>query len=286
MSRALLFCALKRPYDVALDMTFRGAVNPHPFTLDGRVLYLTNSNMRSYYGNIGSLFFQENPWDYSATWGNGNRNFDRFGWATSCYNSNYPTNTSTDDTAYGPAITSGEWTEDSEEWDWTKFSYWGMELRVLRNESEYIAHDTRGIPNLRTPTAAEMSDLFSSSRRTPINHTWCEASVNSVVGYIFFSDDYTHPGDCPVLKFDKTDSFTGEQFLLMQANGAVFFPTGGFREGNTLVTGSIPFAYYWTSTAYQLNNAQSLYVYSGSNPYVGPINRSRGCFVRLVQDLN
>lgn len=133
----------------------------------------------------------------------------------------------------------------------------------------------------RTLTTAEWQYLFDSDKRQGMyayGVTVC-GSANCVVLY---PDGYS---GTKVTNGNTTSYDTEEEYLAATAEGVVFLPAAGFRDGSTVgYVGSDGF--YWSSTAYAEYDAYRLGFDSG---YVSPnsnYDRYRGCSVRLVSDCN
>lgn len=213
----------------------------------------------------------ENPWSTIEEDGDvslsSSSQIGLFGWATSGYNSKNPWMTSTTSTDYGPALGGGDWTDDSDEWDWgvhnTIYDYSGMQLS-----------------NLRTLTNNEWSYIVSNA-----NLSWAE--INGVYGALIFSDDYLHPAGLAAItqNFDWSDEnvFTSAQFEQMSAAGAVFLPAAGCRV-RTEVWGSGTDGYYWSSSIGGEKYAAFLFFGGEGAGASGGNGRNSGYSVRLVVD--
>lgn len=151
----------------------------------------------------------------------------------------------------------------------------------------------------KTLTTDEWAYIFNTRGASTVNGTanarYAKAMVNGIYGMILFPDVYTHPSSVaqPVGINQAGDAgwngnnYTIADFALMEANGAVFLPVAGRRDGSTVqqwVTG-----YYWSRSYFSLTqyySAEYLYFDEGN---VNPSNRTacwRGLSVRLVKYLD
>ena len=246
---------------------------------DGGRVILAPGNLQ-YIGSAATPYwkFADNQWDCLGTTTGQNSsatNVDRdlFGWATSGYNNKYPYMTSTTATDYGPAISSGEWTANSPEWDWGVHN-------TISNGGSY---------SWRTLSTAEWVYLCNSRSCSP---RYAQAKVADVPGLILFPDKYIHPSGVAAINNADGDvsgysdnTFDATAWSALERAGCVFLPAAGSRAG-TNVSNVGESGCYWSSHASSRNYAGHLYFYGG---YVYPstgIYRSRGYSVRLVRDFN
>jgi hypothetical protein len=102
--------------------------------------------------------------------------------------------------------------------------------------------------------------------------------VNNVLGVVLYPDDYTGAAYT-----------TGANWATFESAGCVFLPAAGWRGGSS-VNSVGSYGAYWSSTAYDTNNARHLSF--SSNGGVNTVNptsfngRSSGYSVRLVHDAN
>ena len=121
-----------------------------------------------------------------------------------------------------------------------------------------------------------------------------EGTVADVHGVILLPDDWTYPTDLSSSSTSKdnftsgssawSNSYTADDWVKMEANGAVFLPAAGYRVG-TAVGGVGDGGGYWSSSADGSDGAWSLGFDSG---YVGSDDdsyRFYGQSVRLVRRL-
>ena len=86
----------------------------------------------------------------------------------------------------------------------------------------------------------------------------------------------------------STNTYTSDQWDVLEAAGAIFIPTGGKREDLT-ATGSNTFGYYWTSNYDEWGfssgsdfYASSMYIASSGYSVEAMTHVSQGCSVRLI----
>lgn len=155
----------------------------------------------------------------------------------------------------------------------------------------------------RTLTKNEMVYLLCT--RTNAATLFAFGSVNGVNGLILLPDNWDRPAGVTFtastaqgLVANGTDyinengdnyshnTYTEEQWKIMEAAGAVFLPATGYRDGAE-VSGAGSYGYYWTATS----SSTAGYAY---NMDFGPkglssyniSERHCGLAVRLVQDVN
>lgn len=138
----------------------------------------------------------------------------------------------------------------------------------------------------RTLTEEEWRYLFEE--RPGYAERRGHATVNGVQGYILLPDEWTMP-DGMVFKSGANKNFQSnvyeqEQWQLMEAAGAVFFPAAGSRDGKELTPISIGNRVaYWAVTACDANKAYRFSIVSGLAEIACNV-RYLGRPVRLVKD--
>ena len=147
----------------------------------------------------------------------------------------------------------------------------------------------------RTLTSAEWEYLRAS--RSNAKQLIGVGSIEGSHGLIILPDNWVCPDgitfksgysekEYSSIAFEEYQSFTAEQWDLMQRAGAVFLPCSGFRLGTSL--GYIQMAgLYWTSSPHAAYGprfaAYFLFMCDGAG--IGYDTRSGGNAVRLVKDL-
>ncbi len=140
----------------------------------------------------------------------------------------------------------------------------------------------------RTLTDGEWTYLLSG--RTNATNLWGMATINvdastSVHGLVLLPDTWTA---IPTVPFNARGSVNANQLTLsqwetMEANGAVFLPAAGNRNGNTLASTGAN-GNYWTATNDGSNKAYYMGFASATVSANRSGNRYSGRAVRLVQD--
>ena len=253
----------------------------------------------------GTWRFAEHQWDYVGDANNGNvyHNgtkcdnanisetydgwIDLFGWGTSGWNNtandpyavNYQpwsTSTSTVNTAYnysgyGPSTNQGDGnlTGNNAYYDWGVYNQ--------------IGSDAPG--TWRTLTYDEWNYVYSG--RANANNLIGQATVNGVTGFILLPDDWEAPSGITFtagtsLNF-TTNTYTTAQWALMEQRGAVFLPSGGYRNGSYVRNVGLR-GYFWSVSRSSSRIARVLYFYDGYSS-MNYYYRDDGQSVRLSQDL-
>ena len=202
-----------------------------------------------------------------------------FGWATSGHNSKYPYMTSSTASDYGPSISSGEWTSDSNDWDWG-----------VKNSSDLGS-------GWRVLTAAEWVYLLNSTNSTDPavgrqGNRYAKATVHGIVGLIIVPDDYN--STLYPLNSVNTESaaytsniIDASDWSKMENIGCVFLPAAGSRD-ETTVNDVASYGNYWSITYYTIEGAHYLNFNTGNlypSGFYYTRNRIYGHSVRLVKDV-
>ncbi len=119
------------------------------------------------------------------------------------------------------------------------------------------------------------------------------AQVNGVNGLILLPDNWSCPAGVTfksgfhssngVEYYAAYQTFTADQWSKLEAAGAVFLPTAGYRFGSSV--GYVrSYGYYWSATEYNSYVAYSLGLGSDEALMLS-LNRGYGPSVRLVKDL-
>ena len=188
---------------------------------------------------------------------------DLFGWGTGTN----PTNCSGDDSDYQSFV---DWGENKIEND--SFTNW----RVLTKDEWFYMFWSR-------PNHANLKGI---------------AQINGINGLILLPDDWECPAGIDFRHgyysdytetYSDYQSFSIDQWVILESAGAVFLPAGGCRI-ELVVCDLQVYGYYWSSSrAISDMNAQTIFFYSKELEDFNPIyfykNRYCGCSVRLVKDL-
>ena len=260
------------------------------FTINaaGTRVFFSQGNLQ-YIGSAAEPFWQfaEHPWDCIGSPQGSSSTADRdfFGWGTSGYNHGaslyQPWATSTQNNyyyAYGSS--------SYNLYDQTGQADWGYNAIVNGGNQENSGW--------RTPTSEEWAYIYNTRSASMVNGVanarFAKAKVADVQGMILFPDDYTHPSElAQPIGINNTgntgwnsNNYTEADFALMEANGAVFLPAAGFRNGTSLQVGY--HGCYWSSSCNGSNKAYLAYFNSGSlNPQDSDY-RYYGYCVRLVRN--
>jgi len=261
------------------------------FTINniGTQVFFSQGNLQ-YIGSAAEPYWQfaEHQWDYigsnlgqNSTSETADR--DLFGWGTSGYNHGA--------TAYRPWSTStsaGQYhaygNSSYNLYDQSGQADWGYNAIANGSNQENSGW--------RTLTKDEWGYVFNTRTNAALKKG--HGKVNGVNGMILLPDDWTLPEG---LSFTSGNSswanvYNAEQWAQMEANGAVFLPAAGERNGTSLNNvGS--YGYYWSSSAYSgtyYKSAYHLRFYSSNLNTASPIfennsdYRYRGTSVRLVRN--
>lgn len=232
-------------------------------------VYFSKGNLQ-YQASTGTWRFAENQYDII---GEDNANIsstysgwiDLFGWGTSGYNGKNPYMTSTTSTDYG---------DDLNDIAGTNYD-WGV-YNAINNGGKQVG-------TWRTLTNDEWNYLIKN--RANASSKMGVAMVNNVAGLVLLPDDWTLPAGVTFASGGSSfsqNTFTTEDWIKMDANGAVFLPTAGNRNG-TDVDNVGSYGQYWSGSVDDDNDAYCLY-YSISNVVTIDGSRYYGRSVRLVQD--
>ena len=253
-------------------------------------VYFSQGNLQ-YQASTNTWRFAEHQYDFIGDAAGNNtesgRNtqsdwIDLFGWATSGNSASgtayQPWQSSTTDSEYGPAITSGQWTYANSDWGINPISNGGN-----------VAN------SWRTLTQEEW-DYILNERETGYRFSYAKLNigVQSYNGLIILPDDWdpsyyalsaesmnqgNHSYDSNVIsEEDWTNS--------LEAHGAVFLPASGIRTGNEVENwyGDNSTGNYWTSFAVNDEYAFYLSIAAGWGVRKDVTTRCKGLAVRLVSE--
>ena len=204
---------------------------------------------------------------------------DLFGWGTSGWNSGavcyqpWSTSDSYSDYYPGGSFTNGLTGAYAEaDWAWyNPISNGGNtahQWRTLSNDEWIYLLETR-------PNASDKCGM---------------GNINGVCGLIILPDSWTQPSGCSFISgFASSDdmgtrnSYTLSQWSKMEANGAVFLPAAGGRNGSEVsILGH--YGSYWSSSPNNERRAYHMYFYAGKLFVTDCNYRSFGFSIRPVQD--
>ena len=234
------------------------------FSIDAGNKVLFSKGNLQYDKSTSTWSFMEHQWSTVETHGQdvgaGYANQDivsLFGWGTSGHNygpANYqPYSTSTEGT-YGPGSSVLSATEQSD---------WGC--NAIANGGNTASS------GWFTLSRAQWAYLLGNSATRSGRHTL--ATVNNVPGRLLLPDDWDLTG------FSFQASYSDAEWAGMEADGAVFLPAAGMRNGTSV--NPYP-STYWTNDPNGTYSAHALYMLPNT-VYLDPDVRERGCAVRLVR---
>ena len=188
---------------------------------------------------------------------------DLFGWSGSTGSAKFGVSTSTTDAGY-----------------YGDFVDWG---------TNQIGEDA---PNTwRTLTNDEWNYLINS--RPYASTLKGVAQVDGVNGLFLLPDNWECPSDITFKfgfhsdygkeYFAQHQTFTADEWMLMEAAGAIFLPAAGYRYGTSVNVLQI-YGYYWSATEDDSYNAYFFY-FQSDEAGISYAGRYYGLSVRLVKDL-
>lgn len=250
----------------------------------GNLQYTTTGTHTTALGSKpGTWRFAEHQYDIIGS-DNSNRSetytgwIDLFAWASSGYSS-LPCN--------NPSYTGGDIAETNRDWGvFNAISNGGNQVGLWRTPKRHEMHYL-----LNTRTGASSKRGFGNIQLS---------DGENVNGLILLPDNWTLPEGCTFNFYSgnsnysfSNNTYTIDQWELMENAGAVFLPAAGVCNTNTGVTGVVGTrGYYWSSTHdnYSVTNyylyAWNLCFYENYMNYNNFTNRNTGSSVRLVIDNN
>ena len=228
-----------------------------------------------YIAAAGTWAFAGNQYDIVGNDNSGISSFntgwiDLFGWGTSGYHSKDPWMTSYNDEDYTNGNTNDIYGTDYDWGHYNSVANGGAEAGVWytmpQEEWNYL---------LRTrPNASQLQGI---------------ATVNNNKAYILLPDNWEQPSSVSFTALAasfSTNTYTADQWKIMENAGAVCLPAGGYRNGKK-VSGLDSFGRYWTSSSDSYDKAQAYEAIFGEGSYmtmkVERFNKSYGLSVRLVK---
>ena len=137
----------------------------------------------------------------------------------------------------------------------------------------------------RTLTKNEWEYLLN--KRTDAQNKSGQATIDGISGIILLPDNWTLPNGLTFTSGANENTYSTADWTKMEANGAVFLPPAGFRNG-TKVKNVGSTGYYWSSTRnnVEINSSYGI-VYETTDSKVSTVvvSRNNGISVRLVQDV-
>ena len=206
---------------------------------------------------------------YYADW------IDLFGYGTSGWSSGAttlgnPTSTSTNDVEYTESTDGDDLTGMYANADWGFYNpiinggnQMGTWRTLTHSEWIYLLNDR--------PNASSLRGL---------------ATVGSKSGYIILPDNWTLPATesfDPTATNYITNNYDDDHWAIMEAAGAVFLPSAGYRTASATAQNGVE-GHYWTSTHVNGTLSNSIKIAIPTGATSDPANCSKGYSVRLVRD--
>ena len=239
-------------------------------------MYFSQGNLQ-YRASDGKWRFAEHQYDYIGSSNSGisstyNNYIDLFGWGTSGWNSGavcyQPWSTSTSYSDYYPGCS-------------YIYNLTGSYANADWGVYNAIYNGGNAASQWRTLTKDEWVYVFQN--RSNASSKYGHGKVNGVCGMILLPDNWTLPSGLSFTAGNSSwvNSYTTDQWAMMEANGAVFLPAAGLRYGTSV--GNVgSYGYYWSASYHYSHGAYSVYFDSGyfHSSYI--VNRNYGRSVRLV----
>lgn len=172
--------------------------------------------------------YEENSWTTAGT-----HTLDLFGWGTTGYNNKYPTMDQTEPHMYGP--------DPPTDIAGTRYE-WGPYMSITNGGNM--------VGLWRMMSADEYHYVLYERANADILKG--KAMVDGVNGFLILPDAWVCPSGFTInvsYSAFNDNTFTAEEWGVLEEAGAVFFPCAGERYGTNLLNLRIA-AYYWTSTYY------------------------------------
>lgn len=135
----------------------------------------------------------------------------------------------------------------------------------------------------RTLTNSEWNYLFNTRKNA--QYLRSQATVNGVYGYVLLPDDFKKPADISwsyQANNWSTNTYTAEQWAVLEATGAIFLPAADNRNGSDV--NEVFLGFYWSAPEGGSDDAGCLY-FSSDEANLDYGSRLSGFSVRLVKDL-
>jgi hypothetical protein len=129
------------------------------------------------------------------------------------------------------------------------------------------------------------------ARTTASGNKFAKAQVNSVNGLILLPDNWDatiyilYKCDVKTASYDSNVISAADWNKYFQANGAVFLPAAGSRDGDYYVFNVGTYGNYWSAT-YKDNDNSFFIMFINDNFGYSSFNRHQGYSVRLVQNID
>ena len=264
-----------------------GAIQSKFSVSESKQIRFSHGNLQ-YQASTNTWRFAERQYDMI---GNDNENISRtyagwidlFGWGTSGWRSYaeayQPYSSSNIDNAYNPGANEpyAGLTGDYANADWGVYNA--------------ISNGGNQAGMWRTLTYEEWDYLINS--RANASSKYGVATVNNVNGLVFLPDDWTLPNGVTFTNgiannegadyYRTVNNYSAEDWSKMEANGAVFLPAGGQRNGTSMYNDS-RVGFYWSSSIFESQYSSYCLRFNSSETSMRSFYRFYGLSVRLVQD--
>ena len=140
----------------------------------------------------------------------------------------------------------------------------------------------------RTLTRDEYEYLIYS--RSNAEDKYGNASINGVLGFVILPDNWNLPTGVsftPGLNSNAaiSNTYSFEEWSLMESSGAIFFPAAGYRIGTNIQDVGYGCSYWLITSDYDIQAAMYYDAYVDREEYLFDWwSKSDGCSVRLVMD--
>ena len=256
----------------------KGAIKAAFSVSDTKQVYFSQGNLQ-YQASTGTWKFADNQYDII---GEDNANIsetndgwiDLFGWGTSGWNIGA--------NAYQPYSTSTEYSDYYPGGSYSN-NLTGSYANADWGEYNKISNGGNATGTWRTLTQSEWDYLISG--RAQARRLSGRGKVNGVYGLILLPDEWNAPLS---VNFDcgnyGTNTYSQDEWAVMQSYGAVFLPAAGYRNG-TNVGNVNSLGAYWSSSYSNNDEAAYSFYYSNDRALMTDLIRSRnqGLSVRLVK---
>lgn len=196
---------------------------------------------------------------------------DLFGWGTSGYE-------------HG-AVCYSPWSVSTSVYDYQAYGDISYNLNEQTGKADWgynaISNGENTENQWRTLTSDEWQYILTI-RETESGIRYAKARVNEIDGLILLPDNWSES----IYELEHTNSSFSDNVInlntwtdTLEANGAVFLPMAGYRQGSFMLESD---GIYWSATVSNSSYANALRIYNLSASSTQ--NRYYGCSVRLVQE--
>lgn len=265
-----------------------------------KAIFSIGENTTIYFSK-GNLQYQAstNTWRFAekqyALAGKNNENIsatydgwiDLFGWGTSGYNNKHPYLYDAPHTDFGDGMNSIDGT--NYDWGYNAISNGENKPGIWRT----LSADEWGYLLFDRPNAAKLVGAGSVNGQNGLFILPDNWVATSEIAFTSFADkNASNDGDYWYYGFSGAfthNTYSIEQFEILESKGVAFLPSSVLRTGNTLMTGmgtKMVDGYYWTTTPFDAEKAYIVYIFSNGLRSKTENYRSNGFSVRLVSDIN